>query len=69
MLSHCEYRIFIAPSTTKGDIETFDERMDLVESEGNCVEPTRENPFMNVLLTDYGKHPSVVKIKHMIILI
>ena len=42
---------------TKGEIETFDERMDLVESEGNCVEPTRENPFMNVLLTDYEKHP------------
>lgn len=42
---------------TKGDIETFDERMDLAESEGNCVEPTRENPFMNVLLTDYEKNP------------
>lgn len=42
---------------TKGDIETFDESMDLVESEGNCVEPTRENPFMNVLLTDYEKNP------------
>lgn len=40
-----------------GDIETFDERVDKEIDGKNCIEPTRENPFMNVLLTDYIKNP------------
>ena len=44
-------------SKTKGDIETFDERVEGAEGGGKCIKPTRENPFMNVLLTDYENNP------------
>ena len=43
---------------TTGDIETFDEAAESREGgEDRCVKPTRDNPFMNVLLTDYENNP------------
>ena len=44
-------------SKTKGDIETFDEQVERADGGGKCIKPTRENPFMNVLLTDYENNP------------
>ena len=44
-------------SKVKGDIETFDERVEKEDGGGKCIKPTKENPFMNVLLTDYENNP------------
>lgn len=42
---------------TSGDVETFDEKAKLIQTAEKCVEPTANNPFMNVLLTDYINEP------------
>ena len=39
------------------DIEPFQKMVEL-EEETKCVEPTKDNPFMNVLLTDYEENPN-----------
>ena len=41
----------------KGNIDNFEKTVETADRENSCVEPTRENPFMNVLLTDYEKNP------------
>ncbi len=42
----------------KGNIDNFEKTVETADRENSCVEPTRENPFMNVLLTDYEKNPT-----------